>query len=135
MPASGGRTDLRDFYKAGVIPGVAGLRNAAQGKSGRYFSLMATFPPAQRSRELGVVFAIAIIIGAVVGTGLTVLLRPRAESFEACVQRIMKQQSEFNALKARSALSATAFTEVEEEFMGKSRGLIAAASAPRSCSR
>jgi hypothetical protein len=36
-------------------------------------------------------FAIAIIIGVVVGAGLTMLLRPRPE-FEACVAKEMKGQ-------------------------------------------
>jgi len=78
------------------------------------FCLMATFRPAQRSsRELGVVFAMAIIIGAVVGTGLTVLLLPRAESFETCVPTEMKRQAQLNVLmRNESALSVTASTEI-----------------------
>jgi hypothetical protein len=63
---------------------------------------MATFPLAQRSsREWAVVFAIAIIIGAVLGTGLTILLMPRATSFNACVSKEMERQSELNALNAQ----------------------------------
>jgi hypothetical protein len=63
---------------------------------------MATFRLAQRSsRERAVVFAIAIIIGAVLGTGLTVLLMPRATSFDACVSKEMERQSELNALNAQ----------------------------------
>jgi hypothetical protein len=66
------------------------------------FSLMANFPPtSQSSREVGFVFTIAIIIGLVVGTGLTVLLAPRAESFEACVAREMKRQPHVDLLNAQ----------------------------------
>jgi hypothetical protein len=68
-----------------------------------YFaSPMATFPPARHSfRELCFVFAIAIIIGVVVGIGLTIVLKPRAESYETCVAREMKRQSQVNALSAQ----------------------------------
>jgi uncharacterized membrane protein YagU involved in acid resistance len=70
---------------------------------------MAMFPPERRSsRELVFVFAIAIIVGAVVGIGLTVLLMPRAKACKDCVpkecsgrpaqldgQRICPQLAEF----------------------------------------
>src|SRR5262245_15911405 len=60
------------------------------------------------SQELVFVFAIAIIVGAVVGIGLTVLLMPRAKACKDCVpkecsgrpaqldgQRICPQLAEF----------------------------------------
>ena len=63
---------------------------------------MANFPPTSRSsREVGFVFTIAIIIGLVVGTGMTVLLAPRAESFEACVAREMKRQPQIDLLNVQ----------------------------------
>jgi hypothetical protein len=46
------------------------------------------------------VLAIAIIIGAVVGAGLTVLLKPRAE-FEACVAREMKRQPQIDLINVQ----------------------------------
>jgi hypothetical protein len=65
---------------------------------GHIFSLMAKLPPTPRPfRELRFVFAIAIIIGVVVGAGLTILLRPRPE-FEACVGREMKRQPQIDLL-------------------------------------
>jgi hypothetical protein len=67
---------------------------------------MASFPPTLRSsRERGFVFAIAVIVGVLVGIGLTLVLRVRAESFEECVAKEMKQQPQVNLLNVQAICS------------------------------
>jgi hypothetical protein len=58
---------------------------------------MPKFAPEPRSsRPARVVIAVALTIGAVVATALTVLFTPREESFESCVRREMQWQPQVN---------------------------------------